>query len=156
MASAQGRPNVIPWPPILFFGCLFAAIFLSRVIPFGFLTTSGLVALAGWLLVVAALLLMGWAFMTFANSGTTILPHKTSTALISTGPFGFSRNPIYLSEIMLLVGLGLTENPLWYCLAAYVFKQLVTRLAVEREEAHLKARFGADWEAYAGRVRRWL
>lgn len=153
---AEDRPNVIPWPPILFLGCLFAAIFLSRVLPFGLLTTSGLVALAGWLLVVAALMLMGWAFMTFANSRTTILPHKTSTALINTGPFAFSRNPIYLSEIMLLVGLGLTENPLWYCLAAYVFKRLVTRLAVEREEAHLKTRFGTEWEAYAGRVRRWI
>jgi protein-S-isoprenylcysteine O-methyltransferase Ste14 len=154
--NAADRPNRIPWPPILFFSCLAAAAILGRIAPIGPLTSTGGLAVMGWLIVVGALALMGWTFLTFAQAPTTIMPHRRSDALIETGPFAFSRNPIYLSEILLLIGLGFTEQPLWYLIAAYVFWRLVTRLAVEREEAHLAARFGPAWEAYAGRVRRWV
>jgi protein-S-isoprenylcysteine O-methyltransferase Ste14 len=75
---------------------------------------------------------------------------------VTRGPFALSRNPIYLGEALILSGLAGIESSAGYAAAAALFVILVTRLAIVREEAHLAARFGAAWEAYAGRVRRWL
>lgn len=155
MSEPAERPNVVPWPPVLFVGCLLGAALMTRLFPMAFLSTSGFVSLAGWALVAVALGLMGWSFMTFQASSTTILPHRAASELIETGPFAFSRNPIYLAELLLLIGLGLTEQPLWWLIAAWLFRRLIVPLAIEREEAHLKARFGDAWESYASRVRRW-
>jgi protein-S-isoprenylcysteine O-methyltransferase Ste14 len=99
---------------------------------------------------------MVWSFLTFRAEKTTILPHQGAERLIARGPFRLSRNPIYLSEAILLIGLSLANASLWYALITPVFMFAVTRLAIVREEAHLAARFGADWEIYARRVRRWL
>lgn len=156
MGGLEERPNRIPWPPILFFGCLFGAYLLNRILPVPFLYLGGVFALLGWLLVVAALGVIVWAFLTFSEASTPIMPHRGARRLLTGGPFRFSRNPIYLAELAILIGLGLTLEPLWYWPAAWVFHRQITRLAIEREEAHLAARFGAEWEAYAARVRRWI
>jgi protein-S-isoprenylcysteine O-methyltransferase Ste14 len=75
---------------------------------------------------------------------------------LTSGPFAWSRNPIYLGEASLIAGFGLLKGSLWLLIAAITFVNLVTLLAVIREEAHLAARFGEDWQAYVRKVRRWL
>jgi protein-S-isoprenylcysteine O-methyltransferase Ste14 len=99
---------------------------------------------------------MAWAFIAFARAKANIRPDRAATHLIDSGPFAISRNPIYLSEAMLLVGLGLWQGSLWHVIALTLFLPAVSHLAVRREEAHMEARFGEEWRAYAGRVRRWL
>ena len=156
MTPFQDRPNVIPWPPILFLGALALAYLLSRVLP---LLLPGPVALfvrVGWLLVVASLGFMLWAFLAFRQHQTSVLPNRRADALITAAPFNISRNPIYLSEAVLLFGLGLVNASLWYVLVIAPFMLAVSRMAIIREEAHLAARFGSEWSAYAARVRRWL
>jgi protein-S-isoprenylcysteine O-methyltransferase Ste14 len=156
MTPFQDRPNVIPWPPILLLGALALAYLLSRVLP---LSLPGPVALfvpLGWLLVVASLGFMLWAFLAFRQHQTSVLPNRRADALITAAPFNISRNPIYLSEAVLLFGLGLVNASLWYVLVIAPFMLAVSRMAIIREEAHLAARFGAEWSTYAARVRRWL
>jgi protein-S-isoprenylcysteine O-methyltransferase Ste14 len=85
-----------------------------------------------------------------------ILPHRAATALVTTGPFAWSRNPIYLANGLLLLGLGGLFDNAWFFVAAPVAAFATDRLAIRREERHLAALFGAAWSVYVGRVRRWL
>ena len=85
-----------------------------------------------------------------------ILPHRAATALVTAGPFSFTRNPIYFGNTLLLLGAALLLHDLWFVVAALVAALAVDRLAIRREEAHLAAKFGAEWEEYRQKVRRWL
>lgn len=148
------RPNRQPLPPLIFFGCVALGYGLNLVLPG--LPPSQVLKAAGALALGAGLALVMWASLTLARARTAILPHHAARHLVTSGPFALSRNPIYLGEALILSGLAGIESSAGYAAAAALFVILVTRLAIVREEAHLAARFGAAWEAYAGRVRRWL
>jgi protein-S-isoprenylcysteine O-methyltransferase Ste14 len=149
------RPNTVPWPPILFVGALALANLLGAILPLGMPDILFADAIGG-LMLIAAIALIGWSFLTFRAARTTVLPHRRSDALIAGGPFALSRNPIYLGEAILLAGLGLLNGSIWYWLVIPVFVIAVTRMAILREEAHLEARFGDAYRAYKARVRRWV
>ena len=156
MNPYSDRPNVIPWPPFVFLAALAAANVLTRILPLALPGPSAVLVPIGWLLVAASLGFMLWAFLAFRQHRTSVLPNRGAAALITVAPFSISRNPIYLSEAVLLFGLGLVNASLWYGLVIVPFMLAVTRLAILREEAHLAARFGSQWAAYASRVRRWV
>ena len=156
MTQFADRPNTIPWPPILFIGTIVVANLLSWLMPLSLPFSGKLASIVGVILVTAGIALMGWAFLTFRRARTTIMPHRRSGSLITGGPFVLSRNPIYLSEVLALTGLALVNGSTWYLVLTPMFAFAITRLAIVREEAHMRARFGAAWEAYAAKVRRWL
>lgn len=150
------RPNRIPWPPIVFLGSLLAANMLTSHAPLGSVRPPLLVVVIGTVLFAASVGLMLWAFTAFRAHNTSVLPNKRSDFLITSGPFGFSRNPIYLAEAILFASLALINGSIWYLMMLPPFVLAVTKLAVEREEAHLEARFGSGWTDYKARVRRWI
>jgi protein-S-isoprenylcysteine O-methyltransferase Ste14 len=76
--------------------------------------------------------------------------------LVTDGPFSFTRNPIYLGGTMLVLGIGLVSGIVWFLPLAILAAFTVQKLAFEREERHLQARFGETYLDYAGRVRRWI
>jgi protein-S-isoprenylcysteine O-methyltransferase Ste14 len=149
--DSDERPNSIPWPPILFLGALLAANLLMWL-----LRPPQFLVVIGTTIVVASGGLMLWAFLAFRAHKTSVLPHRRSDALITSGPFSWTRNPIYLGEGVLLAGLALINGSIWYAAIIPPFLWTVTRLAIVREEAHLAARFGDAWTTYAARVRRWV
>lgn len=155
MTDIRTRPNTIPWPPILFIGTLVVAKILGAVAPLGF-PPGDLGQLTGWIIVTLAVMLMAWSFLAFRAARANILPHKAADTVIASGPFRLSRNPIYLSEAVLLAGLGFVNGSLWYWLLIPPFMVAVTRLGILREEAHMAAKFGQAWTDYASAVRRWL
>ncbi len=71
-------------------------------------------------------------------------------------PFSKSRNPIYVANTLLVLGAGLLFGILWLVIAALLAAFATQKLAIEREERHLAARFGPDWRAYAAQTPRWL
>ncbi len=150
------RPNRIPWPPILFASALLGSVGLGLLAPIGRAPGGAAAAIAGVALMIGGAALMAWSFASFRHARTTILPHRGADALITQGPFAWSRNPIYLAEALMLAGLGLAGPEAWPLVLAPVFMAAVWHLAISREEAHLAARFGQAWEAYRARVRRWL
>ena len=85
-----------------------------------------------------------------------ILPHRAATALVTTGPFALSRNPIHLGNTMLVAGAALVFSNPWFLAAAVIVAVLVEVLAIRREEKHLAARFGNAWRAYMKRTPRWI
>ncbi len=151
------RPNRWPWPPIIVGLTALAALALNHLAPTQavFPPADGTRALGG-AIVVVGLGLDLWAMRTMQRHHANILPHRAATALVTTGPFALSRNPIYLANALLLAGAGLVLTNAWLLLAAVAQTWLVSRLAISREEAHLAIRFGDAWTAYAAQVPRWL
>lgn len=152
------RPSGFPWPPVLLAASIAAALWMEwwlirLPVPFA---EEPAVHFLGMTLLLAGFVLMIWAAIQFRTHQTSIRPDRGSDALVLAGPFAFSRNPIYLAEVMALVGAGIGFNRLWLLLAAPVFAFAVSRLAIEREEAYLERRFGAAYLDYKARVRRWL
>ena len=87
---------------------------------------------------------------------TTILPNQKSENLVSTGVFRFSRNPIYVANVILIIGFALRWSNAWLLVLAPLAGLATQELAIKREEAHLTAQFGEAYTNYKKRVRRWL
>jgi protein-S-isoprenylcysteine O-methyltransferase Ste14 len=149
------RPNTLPWPPILYGSAAIAAWLAGRVVPLAWLDDPRIV-IVGWGLITIGLGLDIWAMVVMTRHRANILPHRAATALVTGGPFAWSRNPIYLGNTVLLAGCAAAFGNPWLLLAAAAAAVLVTRLAIRREEAHLAARFGAAWDSYAARTGRWF
>ena len=151
------RPGRIPWPPILLAAALFAAWALGTLVPLPWpgVDDSGARAV-GLGIGAAGLALAVWAAATLSRHRTTILPHARANALVTDGPYRWRRNPIYLADVMILLGLAELTKNIWLVGLSLVFAVLVTRLAILPEERHLKARFGARWDDYAATTRRWI
>jgi protein-S-isoprenylcysteine O-methyltransferase Ste14 len=151
------QANIFPWPPILFIGAAAAAWLLTTLLP---LPWPGLDdAPAHWIGLgfgVAGFLLIVSAIRALAAHGTTVLPDKTSTTLVTSGPYAWFRNPIYLGEVFLLFcGAEITKS-VWFVAAGLAFGALVTVLQVLPEERHLEARFAGAYLDYKSRTRRWI
>jgi protein-S-isoprenylcysteine O-methyltransferase Ste14 len=153
--TTTDRPNLIPWPPILYAGTIAAALLADRVVPLGFGSDWRLRAAGGALLALGLLLDLA-AISTLKRHGTIVRPDRPATTLVTSGPYGLSRNPIYLGNTIALLGAALLFDLAWLALLILPCTWLVHRLAVLREEVHLAARFAGEWTRYAARVRRWI
>jgi protein-S-isoprenylcysteine O-methyltransferase Ste14 len=109
----------------------------------------------GALLVGAGLALAIAAAVEFRRARTTIIPHEEPSAIVTSGVYRFSRNPIYLGDALILAGLGLRWDSVLALVLVPVFVAVITARFIRPEEARLRVRFGAEFEAWAARVRRW-
>jgi protein-S-isoprenylcysteine O-methyltransferase Ste14 len=151
----SARPNRIPWPPAIYAGTIGLAVILGWLWPW---TSSPGDAMRG---VGVAIMAVGAGFdvsamLTMARRRANILPHRAATALVTSGPFALSRNPIYLGNALMLAGAAPTFGNPWFLALVPVAVLLVTTLAIRREEHHLAARFGPAWTTYAARTPRWI
>ena len=156
--DAHDRPNRIPWPPILLLATIAAAIGLNWLFPlawFGGLSGQVTGAL-GIVVIVIAFAIHIWATIVFRRHQTTMMPHRRSARLVTSGPFRFSRNPIYVGNLMLVAGLGLALGNLWFLILTPILGYALLELAIRGEERHLEALFGDAWRDYKARVRRWV
>jgi protein-S-isoprenylcysteine O-methyltransferase Ste14 len=156
-ASDKDNPGVIAPPPLIFIGVLLLALAFDWLVSgpgFG-LPFSGRMAL-GAVLTLAGLAPILAASKRFAKAGTNVQPWKPSTALVTTGVYRYSRNPIYLGMALIYVGLSLFADSVlalaWLPLALIIMFNGVIR----REERYLEGKFGEAYRAYRGRVRRWI
>jgi protein-S-isoprenylcysteine O-methyltransferase Ste14 len=96
-----------------------------------------------------------WALRVFARSGTTPDPDGRPAVLVRGGPYGRTRNPMYLAGGPILLGVALLLGTTTPALVLPLYALAAGRW-VAREEARLSERFGADWDAYCSAVRRWI
>ena len=96
--------------------------------------------------------------LAFKKAQTTVNPlaPNRSTAVVSTGVYRITRNPMYLGMALILLGLALYLASPWALLGPLVFAAFITRFQIQPEERALTARFGAAYTAYCTQVRRWL
>jgi protein-S-isoprenylcysteine O-methyltransferase Ste14 len=110
----------------------------------------------GWLLLMAPFSIGSWAAATFRRHQTVLNPQGHTTAIVTEGPFRYSRNPMYLTLLLAYVGGMLAFHLPWAAiLLVPVFLTLQYGVIV-REERYLQAAFGEQYAAYQRRVRRWL
>ena len=84
------------------------------------------------------------------------MPWSPTSALVTEGPYHFSRNPIYLSFALMYLGFGLVLDSAYILVMLVVVVTLFDRLQIPREEVYLRGLFGAEFDAYAAKVRRWI
>lgn len=149
------HPGVITHPPVLYAGALAAGAVLDWIVPLPLLA-PGAGMVPGVLLIGAALLLAGWCFRLFTKAGTNLPTHKPSTAIVTSGPYRFSRNPIYVALTALSVGIALWVNSAWMLGLIVPTVVVMTVGVIMREEKYLEAKFGDEYRAYRNSVRRWL
>ena len=118
--------------------------------------------LGGWRIAVGAALFVffviwnGWSLWLFGRHETGLLPGQATSTIIETGPYRVSRNPLYLGLLALYLGLAFLAPSAWALILFPVAVLLVTWGAIRPEERFLHERFGAAYDDYARRVRRWL
>ncbi len=110
----------------------------------------------GWLLLVAALGLGAAAAWEMKSARTHLHVHKPALLILSSGPFAYSRNPIYLGMVAVVVAVACIFNSLWVLLLAAPAALALQKFAIEPEERYLEGKFGGDYLDYKARVRRWL
>jgi protein-S-isoprenylcysteine O-methyltransferase Ste14 len=111
---------------------------------------------AGAVVTVAGLALVASAFGLFRKSGQDPAPWKPTPSLVFEGPYRFTRNPMYVGMTAVQVGVGLIADSVWVVGLAAVSLLIVHVIAVLPEEKYLTEKFGAPYEQYLRRVRRYL
>lgn len=111
---------------------------------------------AGWTVIGLGLALMVLSIPEFRRHRTTVVPHREPSALVTTGVYRLSRNPIYLADALILAGLCLIWDAVLGLLLVPAFAQLIDLRFIRPEEDRLRAAFGPAFEAWAARTRRWL
>jgi protein-S-isoprenylcysteine O-methyltransferase Ste14 len=91
----------------------------------------------------------------FKSYKTTVKPFQESSAMITTGVFRWTRNPMYLGMVLILLGIGWIAGSATALVPWAVFGVLVDRVFIRAEESMLAARFPEEWREYCSRVRRW-
>jgi len=105
---------------------------------------------------VGGLVSMISAFRLFKKKGTTHNPHGRSTVLVTSGPFSFSRNPMYLGLSFVLLGIAVFMGTISLFLAPLAFLWTINAVIIPREERKLAKIFGQKYLDYKSHVRRWL
>lgn len=150
MNTSRWRWSNIPIPEI-YIVLLAVGIALHLFLPLRMFSVTWIGHGAGWPVLLAGLLFAAWAVYTAAHMDIA----KPTTVIIS-GPYRFSRNPMYLGWTLVSLGIGLIVNSGWVVMflpGALLFLHLVT---IPHEERSLERRFGQGYLSYKGRVRRWL
>ena len=146
------------FPPAIFLVALCAGFLLQWIWPARIAPAAYAPALQdlGATLLIAWLALAIWALRTFHRAGTSPHPGHPTSALTLGGPYRFTRNPMYLSLVLMSIGVAFLANAVWPLLTVLPAIITVRRAVIHKEEQYLARKFGESYEEYKGRVRRWL
>jgi protein-S-isoprenylcysteine O-methyltransferase Ste14 len=142
-------------PPLVYLTSLVIGALVQRAAPLPLLPRTLTVPL-GVSLVVVAIALFLYSAAKFRAAGTPVPARKPTTVIVRTGPYRFSRNPIYLAFSLLQLGIAIWVNSLWLLVTLVGAVALIHYVVIPREEQYLERRFGADYLDYKASVRRWL
>jgi protein-S-isoprenylcysteine O-methyltransferase Ste14 len=158
MSTPSDASSSFIWPPTIYGSATLLAGLLSWLNPWPFEAYEVRIAalIAGVLVFCLGGASALAAEISFKRAGTAVLPTRPTTAIVDTGIYRYTRNPMYLGMSLALLGIGLALNQLWFLLALPAAVFAVTKLAIEREEAYLAEKFGVNYLAYKAKVRRWL
>jgi protein-S-isoprenylcysteine O-methyltransferase Ste14 len=158
MTATVDHAEVAIKPPFLFLAALALGALLSLVIPVGprLASPNGLALTVGLAFVAVGFALAAVSVRNFRLAGTSIIPGEPSTALVVTGPYRVTRNPIYIGFVLAYFGLAIILTSLWVLLLLIPVLVILQRGVVEREEAYLGRQFGDAYRKYQAHVPRWL
>jgi protein-S-isoprenylcysteine O-methyltransferase Ste14 len=158
-SSALRHPGVPFPPPFLFVAGFLAGLGLERWvwrIPVAADDWRAVCVVTGWFGVSVGLFLVGWGLLVFFQARTGIIPIHPARCLVTSGPYRFSRNPMYVGLCALYLGLALLLNVTWPVVLFPLVVIALFHLVIRREERYLADAFDDAYALYAQRVRRWL
>lgn len=158
MSPGPDTPNLPVPPPFLYFIPFLAGVALHHTVGGDRIPASMLPAarLVGWSLVALGVAINVSAWIVFLRARTPVLPTRPTTAIVTSGPYKFTRNPLYLSLAIVYLGMPLLLGYAWPYIFFPIIPFLVARLVIRREESYLVRKFGAEYTRYRDSVRRWL
>jgi protein-S-isoprenylcysteine O-methyltransferase Ste14 len=163
MAKSTGKeddhPGVIAPPPVIYAGTAIAALLLHWLLPVGlpaFLMVEEIRFGVGAVLVVVSITLAMIAVRRFRKAGTNVPPWQPATTIVETGPYRFTRNPMYLGLTGFYLGIGLIVASVWFAVLFVPMIIVMQQGVILREETYLARKFGDAYLAYKTRVRRWI
>lgn len=153
----KDHPGVIAPPPFIFAAFLLAGWAIDRAMGTPVLPVDAMARkVLAVALIIGGLGIEFWAAGLFQKAGTNVVPYKPATALVTDGPFRFSRNPMYVGFLFTYLGLALGLNAPVAVVLALPCMLVLTWGVVLREERYLEGKFGRAYLDYKSRVRRWL
>jgi protein-S-isoprenylcysteine O-methyltransferase Ste14 len=153
--ASSDTAQVLVLPPLVYGAAFIIGLLLHLVFPLYILPTT----LARGIGVVCVLVSLPLALATLrvlSRAHTPVDPMKPTTALVTEGPFRYSRNPIYLALTLLYVGVTFLVNAWWILLLVVPVLLVIRYGVIAREEAYLTRKFGDPYRQYTTQVRRWL
>ena len=142
-------------PPQVYLVAILGGLGLDFVWPLRWLP-AGVGVWLGVPLVIGALALFLASTRRFKAAGTPVPGNEPTSTIVRSGPYRFSRNPIYLAFSLLVLGIACGRNSVWLLGTLVAAMCLMSFVVIPREERYLERRFGAEYNEYKSRVRRWL
>jgi len=149
------NPGVIAPPPLIYTGALAVGLLANRRYHMPILP-RGVARTLGWLLVACGLAVGFLGAREMRMGETNMDPYKPATAVVTGGPFRFTRNPLYLSMTLIYGGIAADANALPAALLLPIVLRLMRRGVIEREERYLERKFGDEYIEYKVRTPRWI
>jgi protein-S-isoprenylcysteine O-methyltransferase Ste14 len=149
------NPGVIAPPPLIYAGALAAGLLANRRYHIPILPRR-VARTFGWPLVACGLAVGFLGAREMRRAETNVDPYKPATAVVTRGPFRFTRNPLYLSMTLMYGGIATVANALPAALLLPIVLRLMWRGVIEREERYLERKFGDEYIEYKARTPRWI
>ena len=156
MDKATDTSNAIIRPPVAWALAFVAGLGLDWLYPLPFVPAFMPTAFVGGAIFAIGFVLAIWAIVTIRKAGTSVETVKPTTTIVVSGPYRFTRNPIYVGMFLGQTGFAIGFNSLWLLATLVVFYVVIRYGVVAREEAYLERKFARAYLDYKSRVRRWL
>jgi protein-S-isoprenylcysteine O-methyltransferase Ste14 len=153
--SAGATAGVVAPPPLIYLVAILVGVALHLFVRVA-LVPPRIAAVVGAPLVLGSILLGIWAMREFDRAGTPVPVREPTVALVTAGPYRFSRNPIYVALSLLHLGTAVWVNSAWLLLTLVAALIVMAQGVIAREERYLERKFGKPYLEYMAAVRRWL
>ena len=155
MNGKEDHAHVVINPFITYIGLGLCAVILQKLLPLPFLSQTG-ASIVGVTIMIINLVFGLPAVMNMLAAKTSPNPHRPTTALVFSGPYRFSRNPMYIGLTLLYAGLMTYLRLPWGLILLPIVIWLITIWVIVPEENYLERKFGAEYLNYKSTVRRWI
>ncbi len=153
--SEPSHARVVIPPPLVFAAAILVGYAVNLLVPVDLLPLVAQMS-AGLPIIGLSVFLSAISFRSLENSGTTAGHRVQTVVLVTWGPFRYTRNPLYVSGLLLVLGFGLLLDSIWILVLLPPAILVVHYSAVRQEEAYLLTRFGEAYQRYRESVRRWI
>jgi len=155
MDLKNDHARVVINPFLIYMACGLCGFFLQSFFPLPFIPQAD-ARVIGAIIMIINLILGLTAVRNMFAAKTSLSPYRPTTALVLSGPYRFSRNPIYIGLTLLYIGLVTYLQLPWGLVLLPVVIWLVTVWVIVPEENYLEQKFGSEYLSYKAKVRRWI
>jgi protein-S-isoprenylcysteine O-methyltransferase Ste14 len=154
-AETADNPGVVAMPPFILLAFIAAGLIINFIYPLHFVHGLFRYASGALFLVVSGVMVIA-AHAVMRKAGTNANVRKPATVIVTDGVYRYTRNPMYLAMVLLLIALSLLLNNLWILILTPVFIGVMQKGVIEREESYLEKKFGSGYAEYKKTARRWI